>query len=145
MVAEKATEPFYRINGDYAVFENNWVVTGHYPLPDVRSALNKISGFKYFIDLDMRNSFHQIPFDDETSAILSLQTPIGQYRPKFLPEGVATASGILQRIVSDIFYDFPDWTIVIFDNFLILADTYEDACNKLEEKKGLYFLLCLYL
>ena len=50
MVADKATEPFYRICGDYAVFVNNWVVTGHYPLPDVRSALNKISGFKYFID-----------------------------------------------------------------------------------------------
>ena len=52
----------------------------------------------------------------------------------FIPEGVGPASGMLQSIVRDIFNyeDFQDWTIVIFDNFLILADDYEDAANKLE-------------
>ena len=133
VVATKSTAPFYRICGDYAVFINNWVTTGHYPLPDVRSALVKITGFKYFIDLDMRNSFHQIKLDDATSHLLSLQTPIGQYRPLFLPEGVSPASGILQRIVSEIFADFDDWTIIIFDNFLILANDLTDAKNRLEQ------------
>ena len=133
VVATKATAPFYRICGDYAVFINNWVTTGHYPLPDVRSALVKITGFKYFIDLDMRNSFHQIKLDESTSHLLSLQTPIGQFRPLFLPEGVSPASGILQRIVSEIFADFEDWTIVIFDNFLILANDLIDARNRMEK------------
>jgi hypothetical protein len=133
VVATKATAPFYRICGDYSVFINNWITTGHYPLPDVRSALVKITGYKYFIDLDMRNSFHQIKLDESTSHLLSLQTPIGQFRPLYLPEGVSPASGILQRIVSDIFSDFDDWTIVIFDNFLILAHDLIDAKHRLEQ------------
>ena len=43
-------------------------------------------------------------------------------------------SGLLQSIIRVIFdfEDFPDWTIVIFDNFLVLANDYEDAANKLK-------------
>ena len=54
-------------------------------------------------------------------------------RSLFLPEGVSPASGILQRIVSEIFSDFDDWTIVIFDNFLILANDLLDAKNRMEQ------------
>ena len=44
---------------------------------------------------------------------------------------MSPASGILQAIVRKIFADLDDWIIVIFDNFLILADNYEDATAKL--------------
>jgi len=80
----------------------------------------------------MTNSFHQIPLSDEFSNLLSVQTPWGLFRPKFLPEGVGPASGLLQHIVRNIFKDFQDWTIVIFDNFLILANSYNDAFQKLK-------------
>ena len=40
------------------------------------------------------------------------------------------ASGILLAIVRKIFADLDDWIIVIFDNFLILADSYKDATAK---------------
>jgi hypothetical protein len=80
----------------------------------------------------MTNSFHQIPIDDFSSNLLSVSTPWGLFRPKFLPEGVGPASGILQSIVRRIFADFDDWIIVIFDNFLVLASDYQDALTKLE-------------
>ena len=67
----------------------------------------------------------------QSSPLLSLSTPWGLFRPKFLPEGMGPASGILQAIVRKIFADFDDWIIVIFDNFLILADTNEDTTAKL--------------
>jgi hypothetical protein len=34
--------------------------------------------------------------------------------------------------VRKVFKDFEEWTIVIFDNFLILAEDYEDAYNKFD-------------
>jgi hypothetical protein len=81
----------------------------------------------------MANSFHQIPLSEEFSNLLSVQTPWGLFKPKFLPEGVGPASGLLQFIVRDAFQDFTEWTVVIFDNFLILANSYEDAFDKLKK------------
>jgi hypothetical protein len=132
VIAPKATAPFIRFCGDYREV-NKFIKIPQQPIPIVQHELIKAAKFKVFIDLDMANSFHQIPLSPEFSDLLSVQTPWGLVRPKFLPEGVGPASGLLQHIVRNIFADFHDWTIVIFDNFLILADTYEDAYEKLEK------------
>ena len=71
----------------------------HFPIPNVQQALNKIAGFRFFCDLDMANAYHQILLAAMTAARLSVQTPWGQVQPRFLPEGVAPASGLLQSIV----------------------------------------------
>jgi hypothetical protein len=133
VIAPKATSPFIRFCGDYRAI-NEFITIPKHPIPIVQHELTKAAKFKYFVDLDMTNSFHQIPLSKQASDLLSVQTPWGLVRPKFLPEGVGPASGMLQSIVKEIFNfeDFGEWTIVIFDNFLILADDYEDAANKLE-------------
>lgn len=131
VIAPKATAPFIRFCGDY-VLVNKWIITGHYPIPDVGKHLAKISSYSVFVDLDWTNSFHQFALDTETSEKLSIQTPWGQVRPLFLPEGVPPASGFLQQMVDDIFGDFSDWCIAIFDNLLVLATDYDDAYRKLD-------------
>ena len=131
VTAFKPTPPGVRFCGDYR-WLNEYIVVGHYPIPNVQNTLNKAKGFRVFCDLDWTNSFHQILLDDETADNLSVQTPWGQYAPKFLPEGVGPASGVLQSIVVELFSEFSDWTIAIFDNLLILAHDYEDAYAKLE-------------
>lgn len=130
VIAPKATYPYIRFCGDYRKV-NMFISIPQQPIPIVQHELVKASKFKYFVDLDMANSFHQIPLAKEFSDLLSVQTPWGLYRPKFLPEGVGPASGLLQHIVRDVFVDFEAWTIVIFDNFLVLADSYDDALEKL--------------
>ena len=62
---------------------------------------------------------------DETSRRLAVQTPWGLVQPKFLPEGVSPASGYLQSYVMEIFEDFSDWAIAIFDNVLLLEHNEE--------------------
>jgi hypothetical protein len=131
VIAPKATAPFIRFCGDYA-WLNKFINTGHYPIPHVFRNLEKICNFKVFLDFDMANSFHQIKLSKHTSAMLSesVQTPWGHVQPKFLPEGVGPASGILQKFVHEIFDEFDEWTIRIFDNLLVLAHDYNDACVK---------------
>ena len=85
------------------------------------------------MDIDLTNAFHQIPLDPETCAKLSIQTPWGQYQPRFMPEGIAPATGVLQETVKNIFADMEDWAIVIFDNMLILATDLEDAFIKFKK------------
>ena len=129
VAASKETFPFTRLCGDYRLV-NQGVQLPHYPIPNVQHALHKIRGFKLFSDLDMTNSFHQLPLHPMTSALLSIQTPLGQLEPKFMPEGVSPASGWLQKIVSEIFADFDEWIVVIFDNFLVLGHDHQDLHDK---------------
>ncbi len=131
VIAPKATVPYIRFCGDYREV-NKFIKIPQQPIPIIQHELIKAAKFKVFVDLDMANSFHQIPLSPEFSDLLSVKTPWGLVRPKFLPEGVGPASGLLQHIVRDIFSSFEEWTIVIFDNFLILADDYQDAYKKLE-------------
>jgi len=133
VIAPKATKPFIRYCGDYVKI-NLHIETGHQPIPDVQKSLEKIWGYRIFVDLDMVNSFHQVKLADKTSQRLSVQTPWGQVRPLFMPEGIGPASGVLQATVASIFHDFVEeqWAIVIFDNFLVCAHDYDDAYKKLE-------------
>jgi hypothetical protein len=130
VIAPKATPPFIRFCGDYGEI-NKYIAIGHFPIPHVQRSLEKICGYEIFLDFDMANSFHQILLAPKTSRRLSIQTPWGQVQPKFMPEGVGPASGVLQKIVSDIFGDL-DWCIAIFDNLLVLAHDLEDAYRKAE-------------
>lgn len=132
VIAYKATHPFIRFCGDYRVI-NKYISIPQQPIPIVQYELVKASKFMVYADLDMANSFHQLPLSDEFSNLLSVQTPWGLVRPKFLPEGVGPASGILQHIVREIFKDFEEWTIVIFDNFLVLANDYDDLYQKCQK------------
>jgi hypothetical protein len=129
VVAPKSTPPFIRICGDYKVV-NRFLRAFHFPIPNVVHELHKAARFIIYVDLDMRNAFHGIIIARTTSGYLSVQTPFGQFEPMFLPEGVSPASLILMAIMSDMFSDFTEWIIVIFDNILILAHDYNDAYEK---------------
>lgn len=131
-IAAKATPPYLRFCGDYR-FINTKIDIPVYYIPHVQHSIEKARTFSVFLDLDMSNSFHQIPLGPITAARLAVQTPWGLVQPRFLPEGVGPASGLLQLRVSEIFKEFEAWTIVIFDNFLILAHDYKDAYEKFQK------------
>ena len=131
VIAPKATKPFIRFAGDY-ITVNKYVVRPQSPIPNVQHELNKALKFSFFVDLDLTNSFHQIVLGPITAANLAVQTPWGLVQPKNLPEGVSPASGMLQDVVRELFSDYEEWTIVIFDNILLLAESYQDAYNKFE-------------
>lgn len=130
VVAPKATKPFIRFCGDYTKV-NHFVETGHYPIPVVKQELGKIISFPIYLDIDLANSYHQFRLGPVTARRLSIQTPWGQVQPRFLPEGVSPASGVLQKAMYSIFEEFKEFSICIFDNLLILAISYVDALDKL--------------
>ena len=126
VIAPKATAPFIRFCGDYR-WLNEMVVLPQAYIPHVQHEIEKAMGFTFFLDIDMTNSFHQMVLSAETSRRLAVQTPWGLVQPRFLPEGVSPASGYLQSYVMEMFKDFSEWSIVIFDNLLLLAHNEEDA------------------
>jgi len=129
VVAPKATPPYIRFCGDYVLI-NKHMKVGNYTIPNVKHELSRIIKFPIYLDIDLTNAFHQIPLHPETREKLSIQTPWGQYEPDFMPEGIAPATGILQETVRELFSEFDEWAIVIFDNLLLLATDPVDAFEK---------------
>ena len=132
VIAPKATHPFIRLCGDHREV-NKHIMIGHYMIPILDHEIEKISNYKVFLDLDLKNAFHQIKLGPTTSRLLSIVTPWGQFEPLFMPEGVGPASAELQRVMESIFSDMSQFSIVLFDNILVMANDFEDARIKLEK------------
>ena len=130
VIASKATAPYMRFAVDCKA--NKYIRTMHTPIPNPQEAIVKMTGYKFFLDIDLKNAFHQFRLAEHTSNVLSVQTPWGQVRPIFMPEGITPASAILQKAVASIFTDFDDCGVIIFDNILIGCHSYEDAYDKLK-------------
>ena len=130
VIAPKATKPIIRFCSDYR-WLNAYVLKTQAYIPRVQHEVEKAMGFKIFLDIDMTNSFHQFPLTEMSSQRLAIQSPWGLVEPVFLPEGVSPASGHLQWTMMQMFGDFDEWSIVIFDNVLLLAHDQDDACKKL--------------
>ena len=131
VIAPKATDPFLRFCANYPWLKP-YMVYGHYPIPRPKEELEKIKGFRVFADLDMTNSFHQFKLGELSSSRLSVQTAWGQVRPVFMPEGIPQASAILHKFMTQIFDDYCDFMVVIFDNILVLGRDNDDLLHKLE-------------
>ena len=132
--ADKASPPWVRICGAYDVEANKHIVPEQAFIPSVIHELEKFKGYKYFIDIDMVHSFRQFPLADFTSGYLSITTKkFGVLRPRFMPEGVVPATAVLQTYVREIFADFADWVVNIFDNFTICCHSYADGIAKFKK------------
>lgn len=139
VIAPKATPPYIRMCGSY-VHLNKYVDCPNWPIPDPKRQVERASKFKFFADLDMTNGFHQLRLSEETSRMLSVATPWGQFQPLFLPEGVSPASYYLHQTMVNIFrghkdkngIDIEEWLIVIFDNMLVCAMSQLELAHRLD-------------
>jgi hypothetical protein len=132
LVADKATPPFVRICGDYRTV-NKYVMLPQVTIPNIRNEIYRARKYKYFINLDLANGFHNLPITKATAEALALATEWGLYQPKFMPEGVRSAPQEFQRIMRQVFEPMRDSAIVIWDNILVLCNTKEEVREKLLE------------
>ena len=61
-----------------------------------------MSGAKYFTKLDASNAYWQIELDEESSKLLTFNSPFGRYQFLRLPYGVHSASDLCQQKVAQI-------------------------------------------
>jgi hypothetical protein len=123
---QQRQRPFVRLVGDYRVI-NKYVKVFHFPIPNVIHEIHKVMRFILYSDIDFMNAIHQLRLSLKSAAYLSVQTPFGQFQPKFLPEGVAPASGFLMAVVTEIFSDMMEWIVIV------LAIDYQEMYDKIEK------------
>ena len=89
----------------------------HYPMVTVEEVANRLAGAKSFTSLDACSGYWQFPVDDESSKLLTFNTPWGRYRFTRLPFGISPAPELYQREMDRLFAGVP--VEIIVDDFLV--------------------------
>ena len=84
---------------------NKAIKRHHHPMPIVDEILAKLGGAKMFSKLDASSGYWQIKVDDESSKLLTFNTPFGRHRFKRLPFGIHSAAEVFQKKISEIISD----------------------------------------
>ena len=91
-----------RICGDFKTTVNRALKTKSYPLPRVEELFTKMSGGKSFTKLDMSNAYLQLPPDEESSQLVTINTHKGLFKYDRLPFGVSSAPAIFQHCMESL-------------------------------------------
>lgn len=107
----------------------------HYPLPRIEDQLDRLSGSKLFITLDLASGYYQIPIAEQSREKTAFVTPDGQFEYNRMPFGLVNAPSVFQRTMNKIIQNSPvsAYTIVYMDDILIPASSYEEGLIRLEE------------
>ncbi|UYV72488.1 K02A2.6-like [Cordylochernes scorpioides] len=121
-----------RICHDYKTTVNLYTNPDKYPLPTIPQLLDRLRGGKVFTKLDMAQAYQQLKVDDESSEILTINTPRGLYRVKRLPFGLNSAVGTFQRFMDTLLMGI-DGVAVYLDDVLISGINCGDLMKKTEK------------
>lgn len=96
-----------RICADYKVTVNKSLDKMFYPLPLMEDILHKLHGADTYVVLDLHQASQQMPIDERSQKVLTINTPWGLYQMKRLPFGLSSSPFIFQQYMDGILeYDF---------------------------------------
>ena len=84
-----------RICGDYKMTVNQASKMESYPLPKIDDLLALLAGGKKFSNLDLANAYQQVPLDDKSKKLVTINTHKGLFQYNRLPFGVSAAPSII--------------------------------------------------
>ena len=73
---------------------NNATHREHYQLPTQKEITSRLAGAKCFSELDAKSGYWQMPLDEESSYLTTLNTPFGRYRFTVIVPTQSTANGV---------------------------------------------------
>ena len=81
---------------------NKAIKREYYHMPTAEEIFGEMKGAKFFTKMDASNAYWQIVVDEESSKLLTFNTPFGRYKFKRLPFGIHSASEICQQQIGHI-------------------------------------------
>lgn len=114
----------YRMCVDYRLL-NMTVVQKQFGMPMFEQLIKEVSGYRYYSTLDMKQSFHQIRLDDETSHVTAFTAFGKKFAYNVLPFGFTNAPAILQETVSQLIQEIPGCVNCI-DDIIVYSNTIQE-------------------
>jgi transposase InsO family protein len=103
---------------------NRFTIPDSFPLRRIDDLLGAIRGSRYFVALDLRSGYWQIPLEDASRAYSAFRTAAGLFQFRVMPFGLCNAPATFQRCMEAIFGDL-HWkgVLIYLDDILIHAST----------------------
>ena len=101
------------VSGDFSVTYNAYADVETYPMPhieDMHSALRKCIVFSV---LNIKQAYNQIPIAQKSQGDLTINTHIGLFTFKRLPNGIHSGPAIFQRIMDNLLSDVPKLSVAL--------------------------------
>ena len=111
-----------RVCGDFKQTVNPVSKLDRYPIPRVEDLFATLSKGRYFTKLDLSQAYLQLPLDEQSRKFVVINTHKGLFRYTRLPYGIASAPGIFQRVMENLFQGLPG-VAVYLDDILIAGGT----------------------
>ena len=120
-----------RICGDYHLTVNRAAKPDTYPLPRIDDIFASLSGGKTFSKLDLANAYQQIPLEQKSKQLVTINTHKGLYCYNRFPFGISAAPSIFQHTMENVLQGIPN-TCIYLDDLLVTGDTQESHLANLE-------------
>ena len=91
-----------RLCGDYRISVNPHLQQTATTTLEVEAMFEGLHGMRYFSKVDLSNAFHQVPLDESSSLLTTINTMWGLYRFRYLPFGMNISPGIFQGVINRI-------------------------------------------
>ena len=117
VVAGKKDSEDVRVCGDFSVTYNASARVDIYPLPQIEDMHSALRGCTVFSVLDIKQAYHQVPIAQESQSYLTINTHIGLFAFKRLPNsnGIHSGPAIFQRIMDNLLSDIPKASVSSLD------------------------------
>ena len=121
-----------RVCGDFSVTYNSCANVETYPMPKIEDMHSALRGCTVFSVLDLKQAYHQIPVSKDSQKYLTINTHMGLFAFKRLPNGIHSGPAIFQRIMDGLLADIPK-AVSRLDDILIAGTDYQDHFNTLSQ------------
>ena len=121
-----------RICGDYKVTINRSARVEKYPIPRIEELFTSLAGGKSFSKLDLSHAYLQIPLDEASRRLVTINTHKGLFEYQRLPFGIASAPSIFQRVMENLLQGIPR-VCVYLDDILVTGSTEEEHLSNLAQ------------
>lgn len=110
---------------------NKIVEKNRYPLPLIEDQMDRLGKARFFISIDMKNGFYQIPVSSDSIKYTAFVTPDGHYEFLKMPFGICNGPSVFQRAITKAVQHLK-FILVYIDDILIPFLTLEEGLQYLE-------------
>lgn len=132
-IVKKKEKNKYRLTIDYRKL-NEMLVQNRFPIPNIRTVLEELSGSRFYSVADCRSGFWQLRLEETSKNMTSFAARGRLYRWRVLPMGLSPSPGIFQSVMMEVLGDLIFKCCVVYiDDIIVYTKTAEEHVQVLEK------------